>query len=662
MVDEAKPVLTTPSIEQATIEEDRHRDLMLALGVLAMRMESHKIFLKSMDDRQQEALEDSKRKELAGSVTDGKKDDSGSKKGAGTGKPATGGKNSDGDGDGGIGVNAVFAGGLFSGLAGLMGGTVAAMGGKDSKGGGKGLFKTLAKKVVGLGIASAIAPAFGNFIEGATKNILDKMEVDTEVGDDIASSINFASVNAIFAAMINRRFALPAFLASLGYKLAEKLDEIDGEDDGIVAGVEVSDETMGLVGGALGIGIGVYLQNKIIALSKAAGEKLKNLKPTINPAVVDDIVDVADSTPAGGANDTKTNNNKPDKPSGGGANDTKQPKVSQDSNKLNKKITDLRNKGIKPEKIPGFMNFNSAGQAINPDGTFASNQKVKDALAQLSKMNIAKYAGVLKFAGAAATIGFSMVDVYDAIANDKGEDEIQKQIAGALGSIGGGLTGAKIGMLIGAVGGPVGSFLTALVMGGVGALRGEDIAEMIAEYVVTGESAALENEISMLAGATSQMSTASTGGFLGNPSVMGRGMMEQAKQRDFKSFMDGEMSLEVFSSRYRMSKADQQKIEDHISKIKQAREIADSAPTGLGILKPEFLPAEMKVETVDSFQLKSGMLGGNGAGINAQSNFTPVDQSQTNIGGSSQSIFTVINNGSNSLGNSDQSLPFNMAK
>ena len=656
MVDEAKPVLTTPSIEQASIEEDRHRDLMLALGVLAIRMESHKVFLKSMDDRQQEALEDSKRKELAGSVTDGKKDDSGSKKGVGTGKPATGGKKS--DEGGGVGVNAVFAGGLFSGLAGLMGGTVAAMGGKDNKGGGKGLFKNLAKKVVGLGIASAIAPAFGNFIEGATKSILDKMEVDTEVGDDIASSINFASVNAIFAAMINRRLALPAFLASLGYKLAGKLDEIDGEDDGIVAGVEVSDETMGLVGGALGIGIGAYLQNKIIALSKAAAEKLKNLKPTINPTVVDDIVDAADSsTPAGGANDTKSN--KTDKP--GGANDTKQTKVSQDNNKLNKKITDLRNKGIKPERIPGFMNFNSAGQAINPDGTFASNQQVKDALAQLNKMNIAKYAGVLKFAGAAASVGFAMVDVYKAIANDEGEAEIQKQIAGAIGSVGGGLTGAKIGSLIGAVGGPVGSFLTALVMGGVGALRGEDIAEMIAEYVVTGESAALENEIAMMAGASSQMSTASTGGFLGNPAVLGRGMMEQAKGRDFKSFMDGEMSLEVFSSRYRMSKADQQKIEDHIAKIKQAREIADSTP-GLGVLAPEFLPAEVKVETVDSFQLKSGMLGGNGAGINAQSNFTPVDQSQTNIGGSSQSIFTVINNGSNSLSNSDQSLPFYMAK
>lgn len=661
MVDEAKPVITTPSIEQASIEEDRHRDLMLALGVLAVRMESHKVFLKSMDDRQQEALEDAKRKELAGSVTDEKSEKGGGKKGAGTGKATTGGKKPDGDG-GGVGVNAVFAGGLFSGLAGLMGGTVASMG--DKKGGGKGLFKNIAKKVVGLGIAAAIAPAFGNFIEGATKNILDTMNVDPEVGDDIASSINFASMNAIFAGMINRRFAMPAFLASLGYKLASKLDEVDGEDDGIVAGIEVSDETMGLVGGALGIGIGAYLQNKIIALSKAAAEKLKNLRPNINPDVVDDIVDAADnSTPAGGANDTKT---KTDKPGGGGGgqNDTKskQTKLAQNNDKLNKKITDLRNKGIKPERIPGFMNFNSAGQAITPDGQFASNQQVKDALAQLNKMNIAKYAGVLKFAGAAASIGFSMVDVYDAIANDKGSDEIQKQIAGAIGSVGGGLTGAKIGSLIGAVGGPVGSFLTALVMGGVGALRGEDIAEMIAEYVVTGESAALENEVAMMAGASSQMGTGNTGGFLGNPAIMGRGMMQQAKERDFKSFMDGEMSLEMFSSRYKMKPSDLSKIEDHIAKIKQAREIADSTP-GIGVLRPENLPTEAKVDAVDMFQLNSGlMLGGNGTGINAQSNFTPVDNSQTNIGGNSQSIFTVINNGTNSLSNDDQSLPFSMVK
>ena len=659
MVDEAKPVLTTPSIEQASIEEDRHRDLMLALGVLAMRMESHKVFLKSMDDRQEEALEDAKREKLAGSVTDGK-DDSGSKKGkgAGTGKPATGSKKSDEDGGG--GVNAFFAGGLFSGLAGLMGGTVASMG--DNKGGGKGLFKNIAKKVVGLGIASAIAPAFGNFIEGATKNILDNMNVDPEVGDDIASSINFASVNAIFAAMINRRLALPAFLASLGYKLASKLDEVDGEDDGIVAGIEVSDETMGLVGGALGIGIGAYLQNKIIALSKAAAEKLKNLRPNINPDVVDDIVDAADgSTPAAGANDTNTKSTNKT----GGANDTKQTKLAQNTDKLNKKITDLRNKGIKPDKIPGFMNFNSAGQAINPDGTFASNQTVKNALAQLNKMNIAKYAGVLKFAGAAASVGFSMIDVYDAIANDKGQDEIQKQLSGALGSVAGGFTGAKIGMLLGAVGGPVGSFLTALVMGGVGALKGEDLAEMIAEYVITGESAALDNEISMMAGASSQMSTASTGGFLGNPAIMGRGMMQQAKERDFESFKSGDMTLEAFSTRYAIKPSDKKRIEDHLAKLREAREVADSQQMtpGLGILKPELLPTEAKVEAVDLFQLKSGgILGGNGTGINAQSNFTPVDQSQTNIGGNSQSIFTVINNGTNSLSNDDQSLPFSMAK
>ena len=626
MAEDPKKVITIVNPEQASLDEARYAHLLDVLDSMHSALKRHTQLFQSAEERDKEAQEDARRARLAASVSDSDNDngdEQNSNSGAGAGAGTSPTNNNDGEGGGGFDV--LGAGGLMGALSGFLGGTIAGMSTKK-------FFKTLGKKVIGLGVAAAVAPAIGNFIEGAVNRSLEKMGVDPQVGDDIASGINFAAVNAIIAATINKRWALPAFLASLAYKVGAKLDELDGEDDGAIAGLEVSDGTLKTVSGILGVGIGFYLQSKIVALAKAAAAKIKGTP-------VDDIIDeVTDTTVGGGQNDvnSKSKDNKDDR--------------AKNNDRLNKRQTDLINKGI---RLPGFLAFNSNGQAINAAGQFASNAEVKAALEKLDRMNITKYAGLLKFAGAAASVGFSMIDVYDAIANDASEDVIIKELSGALGGIAGGFGGAKLGALAGMVGGPIGSFLGALVMGGFGALAGEDLAEMIAEFAVTGKSEGLDNLGNNLATVGSGFTTSQ--GFMGNPSIMGRAMSDQAKERDFNLFKDGDMTFEQFSKRHPADKKALQRAQELINARRQEREqrIKNTVPTGLGVLRPENLevvPMQDKVDAMGQFSILSP-LGGQGV-MQAVQNFSPVQNTVNSVGGSENNQFTIVQGGTSSLDNS----------
>jgi len=627
MSEDPKKVITIVNPEQAGLDEARYAHLLDVLDSMHSALKRHTQLFQSAEERDKEAAEDAKRARLAASVSDGDNDGGeDSKKGAGAGAGAGTSPKKD-DGEGGGGVNAFFAGGgLMGAVSGLLGGTIAGMSTKK-------FFLGLGKKVIGLGIAAAIAPAVGNFIEGAVNRSLDKMGVDPEVGDEIASGINFAAVNAIIAATINKRWALPAFLASLAYKVGAKLDELDGEDDGAIAGVEVSDETLKAVGGILGVGFGFYLQNKLISLAKAASAKLKGVP-------VDEVIEeVTDTTVGVGQNDTNNNKNKDNRD-----------ERSKNNDKLNRRQTDLINKGI---RLPGFLAFNSNGQAINELGQIVSNDDIKAALAKLDKMNVTKYAGLLKFAGAAASVGFSMVDVYDAIANGESEDVIIKELSGALGGIAGGFGGAKLGALAGMVGGPIGSFLGALVMGGFGALAGEDLAEMIAEFAVTGKSEGLDKLGNTLAVAGSGFTTGQ--GFMGNPAIMGRAMHQKSLKDDFESFKSGDMSFEQFNKRHPADKKALQRAQAIIDAQRAEREqrIRNTVPVGLGVLRPENLkvvPMEDKVDAMGQFSMFPPS-GGQGS-MQAVQNFSPVQNTVNTVGGNENNQFTIIQGGTSSLDNS----------
>jgi hypothetical protein len=134
--------------------------------------------------------------------------------------------------------------------------------------------------------------------------------------------------------------------------------------------------------------------------------------------------------------------------------------------------------------IPGAMTINTAGQVSRADGVKGIFKKLKS----MNPEKAAKFAKFFKFAGPAAAIIPALIEPAMAIANDAPDDVVKKEIAGALGSIGGTALGVLAGGALGTaipvpfIGSGIGGFL-----GGVaGAFGGEALAERIAEFFMGG--------------------------------------------------------------------------------------------------------------------------------------------------------------------------------
>ena len=134
--------------------------------------------------------------------------------------------------------------------------------------------------------------------------------------------------------------------------------------------------------------------------------------------------------------------------------------------------------------IPGAMTINTAGQVSRADGVKGIFKKLKS----MNPEKATKFAKFFKFAGPAAAIIPALIEPAMAIANDAPDDVIKKEIAGALGSIGGTALGVLAGGALGTaipvpfIGSGIGGFL-----GGIaGAFGGEALAERIAEFFMGG--------------------------------------------------------------------------------------------------------------------------------------------------------------------------------
>lgn len=143
-------------------------------------------------------------------------------------------------------------------------------------------------------------------------------------------------------------------------------------------------------------------------------------------------------------------------------------------------------------KVPGGMRVNKAGKLIhNATGKFASADDVMNAMKMEGRMaQVAKYSKFFKFAGPALSVIPALIEPMMAIYNEEGKDEIIKQFAGALGTVGGAYLGGVAGSLLGTGVFPVmGTLVGGLVGMTGGAFLGEDLAEFIAEKVLGGEDA-----------------------------------------------------------------------------------------------------------------------------------------------------------------------------
>lgn len=319
-----------------------------------------------------------------------------------------------------------------------------------------GLAMTIAK---GLGLALA-APAIKEFalqVKGGVEQKLD------DNGDAISSAFSSAlkfdetgkgSLWAIIGGVISRKLILPGFLAGA---LSEKMKDLD---------LPISDEAasnIGLaVGGALGFAIPMLIKKgaKAIASKVTAAFKPSTIVPPTTPTTppASSTPPRPTTPPAGG---TGGNPPRPTTPPAGG-------------------------NPPRPANIPSSMKVNSAGRVIDAStGRFQSAQQVADALkAEGRAATLAKYAKFLKFAGPAMAVIPSLIDPVMAIYNDAPEEEVKKQIIGALGSISGATLGAIGGAAMGSAVPGAGTLIGGLAGALGGAFLGEGLAEEFADWLL----------------------------------------------------------------------------------------------------------------------------------------------------------------------------------
>ena len=133
-------------------------------------------------------------------------------------------------------------------------------------------------------------------------------------------------------------------------------------------------------------------------------------------------------------------------------------------------------------KLPAGLGVTKTGKVINKaTKVFQSVEDVAAAMKAENAARYAKYLKPLKFLGVVGMIGGAAIDPAMAIYNGASDEEIQTQLAGAIGSIGVGTAGAIIGGSIGVAGGLVAPGVGSVILGGIGMLSGGVIGSLLGE-------------------------------------------------------------------------------------------------------------------------------------------------------------------------------------
>lgn len=348
-----------------------------------------------------------------------------------------------------------------------------------------GLAASLLKK----SLPALLAPVIGNFVGGAVEQTLKELGMSDEASKGIGEAATTGTTWAIWGKLLfGNKGAIVGLLAGIGSKLGSVMtanqDNIVGK---IMGGISDDPEVWNKWGAILtpvlaGLlyFIGKKLSIKLLEKGKDAisgalgGNKVPPIGPTATPAptTIGPGATPATTAPKVGKAPTyspgqfKVPGLEAQKP--GGATSTLQ-------------------------KMPSGMRTNSAGRVIDSKtGKFKSIDAIMDALkAEGRAATLAKYAKFFKFAGPAMTIIPALIDPAMAIYNKESDQEIKKQIAGALGTIG----GAYLGAIAGAAGATmipvvgqsgIGNLLGGIIGGVGGALSGEYLAESLADALMGG--------------------------------------------------------------------------------------------------------------------------------------------------------------------------------
>jgi len=251
--------------------------------------------------------------------------------------------------------------------------------------------------------------------------------------------------------------------ASLGPSLADSAINV----------FDWSAETMSKITGSIGAVLGVALPTII---SKSIGALKNKIVKIFTPKVVTEVIDAVlpDNFKPGGATGPLKLPPPPGTP------DAQFKSKAPGGGRSNKVV----------QKLPSGTAVGPGGAAKKPrlrlaNGRFASVAQVEAAMKAEGKLaRLAKFMKFLRFAGPAMAVIPALMDPVMAIYNGAPDDEVSKQIAGALGSIGGGVLGSMAGFAFGSALPGFGNVLGGIAGGIGGALMGESLVEELTDYLM----------------------------------------------------------------------------------------------------------------------------------------------------------------------------------
>ena len=347
---------------------------------------------------------------------------------------------------------------LVGGLSGIIG---AALGG---------LSASIGPALLRGGLALAIAPLISNFLEGAISEGLTQLEIEGDAADKAAKAGGLALTAAWIGRKLFGRFGgIAGFFGTLGYAYGDDLyEKYIADPDGAI----VSEGTFTTLFTVLSAAVGLVVTNMGIAAAKALGVKAKTI---LTPGAK--VATTAAGNALTAAQRTAL---------------SQMPKTVPTTPAL--RTSDVVKTVANGASLPSGTRFNSAGQLVDSKtNSFKSVKEVAEAMEKdaTKAAKFAKYAKFFKFAGPAMAVLPALLDPAIAIYNDESDEEIRKQIVGALGSVSGAYLGGALGLagvtmipMVGQSG--IGNFL-GTVFGAVGgAFAGEFLAEEIADMLMGG--------------------------------------------------------------------------------------------------------------------------------------------------------------------------------
>ena len=351
---------------------------------------------------------------------------------------------------------------------------------KNGLGKGSGGLGIFGKNLLKGGAIMALAPMLKGFVDGfIDQGLEDFFGIDAENNAAFTGALKKGALFAAIGAMFSRKLILPGLLMGIGASLGPALA------DSAINVFDWSAETMSKITGSIGAVLGVALPTIIM---KSVGALAKKISTIFTPKVVTEVVDdvLPDNFKPGGAAG-------PLKP-GGAAGSMKLPPPpgTPDAQfKSNAPGAAAGSKSVqKVQKLPSGTSVAPSGAAKKPrlrlpNGRFATVAQFEAAMKAEGRLKrLAKFAKFLKFAGPAMAIIPALIDPVMAIYDEAPDDEVKKQIVGALGSISGGVLGSMAGFAFGSGLPGFGNIIGGLAGGVGGAFLGETLSEELADYLL----------------------------------------------------------------------------------------------------------------------------------------------------------------------------------